>query len=183
MSEQTKYIEIKDMAKLFKDYVEYSETHNIIFDIYSFQELSLLFADIDIFDELIGDFNTSKIDKQLTKKNRTKICKVFNKKDTKELTSFILIMYRNSLDLIRVMAINLRYTKKVGNDFVLEEEPTQEPKGYHFFTPIIALYDLRIEINIIIKTLLENGETEKSLSNINMVFARYMFLQLRGLGI
>ena len=177
------YIEIKDLTKLIEDYIKYSEEFDIIFDLYSFQELSLLFAEIDIFDEVIGSFDTVKIDNKLVKKNRTKICKVFNQKETKELASFILIMYRNSLDLIRVMSINLRYTKKVGNDFVLEEEPEQEAKGYHFFSPKIALYDNRIEINMIIKTLLENGETEQSLKNINMVFARYCFLQLRSLGI
>ncbi len=185
------YIQISELTKFIQEYVEYSEKYKITLDLYTFQELSLLFAEIDIFDELIGEFDYLKINSKLTKDKCIKMCEIFKevntkklpKKDILELSEFIITLYRRSLDLFRVMALNLRYTKKDQGDYVLEPEPKQEVKGYHFFSPTIALYDLRIEINIVIKTLLNNGETEQSLSKINMIFARYCFLQMRSLGI
>ena len=171
------------LSEDLRKYDKYSESYNIIFDIFSFQKLSIVFSDIDIFDSLISN---NSYNEKIIIKNGFKICNVFNKKFNKKLTEFIINMWVNSLNLISMIQGNIRYVKYIN------ESPSLVPDGelkemeqdikLHFYSSTIQLFDLRVRINMIIKTLLKNGESIDTLKQINIVFATYMFARLKELG-
>jgi len=177
----TPYIEIPELTDHLTNYDKFSESFDIIFDFYSFQKLSTEFNEQDIFNAIL---NSPALDIDIKIKNIEKICRIFNKPQDEELAIFIIQMYRSSLNMISIMSTNLIYSQKLnGKWLIIPKEAEENGKEYHFYSPKIEFYDLRLSMNLRIKTLLENGETIESLSNLNIVFAVYMLLQLRSMGV